>query len=349
MSAVADVVREAFQQQAKACGVMGSPFMENLCLLIGEHLNGGTVVGAHCLNWAGNPEWSADNVPLRLCGGLHALVLKGEAVELAKFYPGPSGDIPSWALIEDTLRANESFFLDWLKSPPQTNEVSRSAIIWPAFMEIAARSGKPLRLLELGASGGLNLNADLYRYTLGDAACGQPESPLNLVPEWKGAACSVSDVAIVEKNGCDLSPIDLTEAFDRLRLRAYVWPDQAERMERLNAALAIAQSNPVEVEKADAIEWLEQSLSALPDNMCTVIFSTVAWQYFPDEAKRAGEAIVAKAAARADQSAPLAWLQFETDGRSPGGVIRLRLWPEATDQSLGRADFHGRWVDWQVI
>ena len=49
----------------------------------------------------------------------------------------------------------------------------------------------------------------------------------------------------------------------------------------------------------------------------------------------------------ATPSAPVAHLRMEADG-GEGAALDLTLWDGTRrDWSLGRADFHGRWIDWQ--
>lgn len=285
-------------------------------------------------------------MPLRLCGGLHALVLSGRDAVLAGHYP-PHGEIaPEWPVIEAAFVEHEAFLLDWMTSPPQTNEVGRSGIVWPAMMAIANKTGLPLRLLEVGASGGLNLQMDRFGYLFGVVEAGDPVSEVRLAPEMRGDPVTVHDATVKSRAGCDINPLDPTSDADALRLQAYVWPDQAERFARLNGAVKLARGNRVAIEKIDAIDWLRRELAAPVSDVCTVIYSTIAWQYLPKQARAEGEQTIRSAVGRASTDAPLAWLRFEADGQTPGAGISLMLWPGGEKRSLGRADFHRRWLDW---
>ncbi len=129
-----------------------------------------------------------------------------------------------------------------------------------------------------------------------------------------------------------------------LRLTAYLWPDQPERLARTRAALAVAQAP---VDRADAADWLAKRLTTSTDDHLHLIFHTVAWQYFPPETQSRARDLIEAAGARATAQNPLAWFGMEADTLSPGAGLTLRLWPGDTNIPMGRADFHGRWVDWR--
>lgn len=344
-------VREAFDTQAEACAALGSHFTAHLCKQFSRHLTADTPIGAKVLSWGGDPSVGADSVPLRLCGGLHALALTNRAPALAAAYENPTNTVPDWAAIDETLTNQSAFLMDWIDSPPQTNEVSRAAALWPGFMAIASKVQRPLALLEIGASAGLNLQADRFSYDLGGHRFGAAESAVSLKPEWKGKPPSVASIHIETKAACDLAPLNPARDADALRLTAYVWPDQTERLSRLRAAIALARANPVVVEKNDALVFLENHLSSRNQDLCTIIYSTVAWQYLPKSAQAEGAAIIARHGAQAG-SGEIAWLRMENDGIGPGASIDLTLNPgRANEQAvqLGRAHFHGAWVDWKGI
>ena len=244
------------------------------------------------------------------------------------------------------MRSDEAFMLERLKSAPQTNEVRRSSALLPGFLRIAALTGKPLVLSEVGASAGLNLQWDRYSYRLGDFHWGGA-SAVELAPRWEGPPPPTADIMVVERAGCDLNPLDPASEDDRLRLFSYIWADQQDRLDRTAAALDMATQSGLKVEKADAIDWLHKRLATPRPGMTHVIYHTIAWQYLPPALKAEGEALIAEAGARATEAAPLARLQLEADGKPDGAAILLTLWPTDETREIGRADFHGRWVKWR--
>ena len=174
--------------------------------------------------------------------------------------PGPAIPPRSGRPLTRAFEVHGAFIADFLARPPQTNEVGRSAVLLGGFLTVAAETGLPLRLLEIGASAGLNLIWDAYAYDLADAAWGPPAAPLRLRPDWQGALPPLIPAAIRGRRGCDRAPLDPSDAGDRLRLRAYVWADQVDRRHRLEVALDLVAESGLRVERADAAEWAEARL-----------------------------------------------------------------------------------------
>ncbi|MCU0904716.1 MAG: DUF2332 family protein [Tabrizicola sp.] len=332
-------VRQAFRQQAKACATLGSPLMERLMSGLADRLAPGDPVADRVLGWQGDPSSKADSVPLRLAGGLHALILTDKALALTTAYS--SGDDPTEAALA-AIRQHPAFLLDWLSSPPQTNEVRRSAILIAAAHWLTAHFRLPLVLSELGASAGLNLLWDHYALRIGDQTVGPASPTLTLSPDWTGRLPPHSAPTILDRKGVDLNPLD--PVTDRLRLLAYIWPDQPDRIARTRAALDLAAQARPRVDRADAADWLETRLATPTTGTLHLVFHTVAWQYFPPETQ--SRALAAMQAA--GNKGPFARLAMEADGQTPGAALTLTLWPGGETFPLGRADFHGRWVDWQA-
>lgn len=341
-------IRATFLGQAKACQSLRSPFTARLCRLLAERLEADNPAGATILGWEGDPSAAADSVPLRIAGCLHALVLQGgDGLLSAAYPPAESDDDALWAAVHHALTAHSDFIVERLKSPPQTNEVRRSGALLPGFLALGARFGKPLVLSEVGSSAGLNLQWDRYFYRLGDATWGDPDSPVIIAPDWRGVPAPSAPLTVQERAGCDLNPVEAANPEHRLRMLSYIWADQADRLARTRAALDIAATHGVNVEKADAVGWLKARLDRVHPGAVHVIFNTIAWQYLPKASQAEGERLIAEAGAKATEDAPLARLQLEADDKPEGASLTLQIWPTEEKQEVGRGDFHGRWVDWR--
>jgi hypothetical protein len=227
----------------------------------------------------------------------------------------------------------------------QTNEVGRCASLLPGFLAVAESTGLPLRVLELGTSAGLNLRWDQYRYEggAGGSAWGNAMAPLHFTDVYVEPLPRLDvDALVVERRGCDRNPIDATSAEGSQLLRSFVWPDQLERLAALDAALALASSVPVEIDRADAAEWVAEQLEHAIDGVATVLFQSIVWQYLSQDTRRALSDTVKAAGARATRKAPLAWLRMEP-GANPtkGAEVRLRQWP-GEERLLAITGYHGR-------
>jgi hypothetical protein len=148
---------------------------------------------------------------------------------------------------------------------------------------------------------------------------------------------------------CDLNPIDIRDPAERLRLRAYVWADQTERLARFDAAAALAVSNGVSVERADAAEWLEERLPRRPLDAQTVVYHSVFYQY-PRQGTRDR---IARAITEAGERgpAPLAWLRLEPEGVLGGPrdsarfLVDVITWPGGERRTLAATDGHANFVN----
>jgi hypothetical protein len=351
-AARANVVRKAFAAQAEYCAKLGSRFTAALCDTLVDVLSIDDEVGRRVLAWPGDPSPLADNVPLRLAGALNALARSGRVRDLAAAYP-PNG-IPHRAtfaiVLRHVLAEHSAEIATFLEHTPQTNEVGRSAVLIGGLLEIARGTGLPLALFEIGASAGLNLLADRYRYRLGGAELGPKNAKLTLAPDWSGPPPPVgAKLRVRARRGCDVNPIDLRDAAQRERLTCYVWPDQPERVARLEAAIATAlAAESFAVDRADAGDWVETQLQPdAPRGVARVLFHSIVWSYLPEATRERIRAHLAAIGAAATSDAPLAWLRFEL---APSGAakteVRLTTWPGGRDQLLGDAHPHGAVVRW---
>lgn len=341
---------ERFAAQAAACGRLGSPRYEYLLLGLADDLarSGPTaeLLGAH-LGDSAPPRL----LPLRLLGGLHGAVLQRQAPELATYYPSVGGTAPvSPGMLDAAIRliaGRPDLLRPWLDRDPQTNEVGRSAVLLGglahAVATATALTGQPLpvRLLEVGASAGLNLRADRFRI----ADRGPVDSPVQLGDAWQGATPPAVELRIVERHGVDLHPVDPATADGRLRLSAYLWPDDTARWRRLQGALQVAADLPADLVAGDAVDWIETVRPVA--GAVTVIWHSVALLYLSRADRDRFAAAVQRLGATATQDAPVAHLRMEPDGPvTEEFPVRLRLFPGGTDRLLGVAAAHGVPVRW---
>ena len=231
---------DALVFQRNACADLGSNLYAEVLDAVIADVGADGPCAAILRPHEGDPFGSA--LPLRFLGSVHRLVLDGRAPRLATHYPS-AGGTPGPSLADDfvaTVAELRPEIEARVGNGVQTNEVGRSAALVGGFVEVARRSGLPLRLLELGASAGLNLRWDRFWYDTGASTFGDPASAVRFVGVWDDPPPVLDDVVVgvAAREGCDRSPIDPMDEDGRLSLRAYLWPDMVERRARLDAALA---------------------------------------------------------------------------------------------------------------
>src|SRR3546814_11954666 len=94
---------------------------------------------------------------------------------------------------------------------------------------------------------------DRYHYDLGGVQVGPRPGIIAFTPEWQGNHPPQHPIAIASLKGCDVTPVDLTDPAQALRLKAYIWPEHPVRFARLEAAIAAAKADPPE-DRKEAVE-----------------------------------------------------------------------------------------------
>jgi hypothetical protein len=346
-----NVGAEVLRRQEAWCRRLGSPLYGEILARAADDCAAGGPTWDVLAGHERDPEASA--LALRFLGAVHRLVLTGAAPALARHYPSAGGAHTgdAWPDFAAVLRERRERLRELITLPVQTNEVGRSATLLGGFLTVARTAGLPLRLLEIGSSGGLNLRWDHYRYEQDDHAFGPLHSPVRFVDPFDGPAPPLADgVTVAERRGCDAAPIDAASEAGRLALRAYLWPDQAERYARLEGALAVAARVPATVDRADARAWLADMLATPTPGRATVVFHSIVMQYLGREGAARVRDVITAAGTRATADAPLAWLRLEPAPQPDGGVeFRLDLdrWPSGTASTLALSSPHGPPVRWR--
>ncbi len=321
------------------CADLGSPFYAALLESAASDLEAGGVVWELLAGYETESEWSA--LALRLMGAVHRLVLQDRIPELAPRYPSVGGDgdaSAAWPAFRDALPEHRTEIRQLIARGCQTNEVGRSAALLGGFLEVAHRTRLPLRILEIGASAGLNLRWDRYRYEAGDIGWGDEHSSVRFVHVFDAPPPLDRMAEVVERKGCDLDPIDSTSDGGALTLRSLIWADQLGRLSRLDGAIDIARVMPVTVERMDAAAFLERELEAPRSDVATVVFHSIFVQYLTEGVRRRITAAIDQAISRRTAEAPVHHLAMEPHE----GAVQIRL----DGQPLATSNGHGAGIRW---
>jgi len=293
---------------------------------------------------------------LRLLGALHHIVLSGQAPELAEFYPSAGGSRAAegaWPVALAMIHEHREDVRARLGHTVQTNEPGRSAVLFAGLLWLTDRYRRPIRLLELGASAGLNLHFDRYSYVVRGRQLGDRASPLRFLEPWSppppiDLEAAETGLRVAARTGCDLAPLDPTREEDRLTLLSYIWPDELDRIDRLRAALEVAMRDPIPVVAARASEWLPGAIAGRDDGELTVVWHSVFRQYLePEEWEALDE--VFRSAADGLPDGRLVWLSMEPARDHTAALqLTLRDRPDEPETRLAWCGDHGLPIQWET-
>jgi hypothetical protein len=161
---------------------------------------------------------------------------------------------------------------------------------------------------------------------------------------------------VVARVGVDLDPVDVTDADDARWLRACLWPDQLERVARLNAEMALAAAARPLLLRGDPIEVMPDAFGRVPADALPVVTTTWALSHLPLEGRlRFLHRLDEAAAGRA-----VAWVSAEGVGVAPTiptlgdrrasghSIIGLAVFGGSVlhAEAIGRCWSQGRFLAW---
>ena len=335
---------EVVRLQQEACERAGSALYGRILAAVADDIDAGGRCRSILEPWSENAL--ADAVPLRFVASVHRIVLDGGAPALAALYPSAGGTetgdpVPAFlAAVEE----HRDRIAGEMHLGVQTNEVGRAASLVGGFHAVSAAHGLPLRILEVGASAGLLLRWDRYGYAGGGRRWGAGDG-VRFEEPWTGEPPAFDDgLAVVQRAGCDLHPIDVGTAEGVTKLRGFLWPDQTDRRARLDAAIEVARRHPATLEQADAGEWVAERLADPTPGVATVVYHSIVLQYLPRPTFELMRSSIEAAGDRATPDAPVCWLRMEPAGELAD--VRLRSWPGGEDEVLATTGYHGPPVTW---
>lgn len=246
---------------------------------------------------------------------------------------------------QSVLDNRDAVIATMLTHRTQTNEPARCTALYP----LLAALPQPLALLEVGASAGLCLLPDRYSYDYDGSVAGAVDSPLTLRCQVEGDPhfAEPGMVTVAWRAGIDLNPLDVTDPDDVRWLRTLVWPEHHDRLQRLNAAIALAQADPPRIVAGDLNARLGELAAQAPSSATLVVFHTAVLDYVPEADRTTFVRHVEQLDAH--------WISQEGPSVLPGIAARLPEQPPAhtatyvlalDQQPVAFTALHGGWLRW---
>lgn len=291
--------------------------------------------------------------PNLLFASVHYLLLTGAKHPLMDYYPEFS---PSAGPASRAYDAFRDFCMEHREElgrlistrMVQTNVVRRSVCLLPAFAAVSALGGdRPLAQVEIGASAGLNLLWEHYRYDYSSRVTwGSAASPVRLSTELRGEVelpAIPPSLRTAWAVGIDLNPVDIGDDDAVMWLRALVWPENVEQQEQLLAVVQVAKEHPPRLLEGDAGELLEELLRGAPMPATLCVFATHTLYQFPHDALLT----LLKTMQSHSVSRPVYFVSMEQAG-GPYSVLKLTIYEGGTIRTVDLANCHphGRWLEW---
>lgn len=223
----------------------------------------------------------------------------------------------------------------------QTNEARRCATLLP----VLAALPQPLALLEVGASAGLCLYPDrwAYRYATSGGVHRVGAGAATLDCAVTGPAPLPAAVpTVVWRAGLDLNPLDVRDGQDVRWLESLIWPEQADRFDRLHTAVGLARADPPQLVRGDLLTDLAPLAGQAPADATLVVFHSAVLAYVDVDDRATFERQVgALNAVWVSNEAPAVVRGTDAHRDGPSRFVLAR-----DGAALARTGPHGHTLDW---
>ena len=282
-----------------------------------------------------------DNVPPMnlLLGAVKLTLRQGDA--LAAWYPhltahpADAGPDALAAFRDHVLARRERLLALASARRTQTNEIGRAAVLLPWIP-----AAGPVHAIDVGASAGLNLCLDRFRFEYTGAAQKRLgiEGP-TVACETRGPVRLPAALPVLAtRTGIDLAPVDAANPDAAAWLEALVWPEHQDRLDRLRGAVAVRRDVDLRLVAGDAATALADVLATLPPGPA-VVWHTIAL-YQADARVQADIDAAVEEGARRRKITRIGFEPVED------GAPQVRVGPAfARATVVARAHAHGRWLE----
>jgi len=288
-------------------------------------------------------------IPNLLFGAVHYLLIKGKDHPLKEYYPSivtnPKSYIESFECFKDFCVTYQGEIESILKSRlVQTNEVRRCAYLYPIFCTIYEIVKKPLALVEIGTSAGLQLLWDKYAYSYkADAIYGNTESKLTIIAEIRGEnipSLHTTPPPVSIRIGLDLNTIDLMDEEEKLWLKSLIWPEHKERLLLFEKAASYMKENSVALVDGDAIRLLANTVKSIPEDSVICIFHTHVANQLTVDVKQKLLQMIKEIGKKRDV--------FHLYNNIQDKYLHLDYYLDGNESNntIAVTDGHGRWFKW---
>lgn len=297
-----------------------------------------------CLNAkAGQP------VPNLFLSAVHFLLLNGKNHSLKEYYQSivehPQNPQKSFDHFKDFCRLYREDIISLIsRKLVQTNEVRRCAYLYPSFCCIYEMVKKPLALIEIGTSAGLQLLWDQYKYSYGsDGIYGNNQSTVHIQSEIiskKKPLLFKNSPPVAFSRGIDLHISHLGDEEDFMWLKSLIWPEHHERRELFEKAAELLNRNDRSLIEGDGISLLTNIAEQAPDDAVICIFHTHVANQLEEEVKHT----LINHIKRIGKTRDVFHLYNNMWDRNLH--LDFMINGIETQQIIAEADGHGRWFKW---